>query len=105
MKDFGDNLYLAEEKNNSILCSAIGSPHLNVYWTDGDIIIRDNKLRYSAELHHNHHFTQKNYTCVAENEFGSDSQTIPIEIIGKKFAIPKKTIALFLLSISTFLIS
>lgn len=79
---FEDNISLSEGSDNSILCSAVGSPHINVYWKDGKIVIPSNELRYSTELHHDKHFTVMEYTCVAENEFGSDFQTISIQIRG-----------------------
>lgn len=80
---FDGNLFLAEGLEKAISCSAVGSPLITVSWNDSGIVIPGNELRYNSELHHDKHFTEMEFTCVAENEFGSDFRTIPIKIIGE----------------------
>lgn len=85
------NRNLIESSNDSIVCHAIGSPNLRIYWKMDDVLFPSDKLDYNLMKRMNKVFDDQlklNVTCVAENQFGADFRTISIKLIGK---MKKKT--------------
>lgn len=78
------NRKLIENSNDTIVCHAIGSPNLGIYWKLDDISFPSDKLDYNSIKRMNKVVDdQLNVTCVAENQFGADFRTISIDLIGK----------------------
>lgn len=63
----------------SVTCSAIGSPELRIVWINGEIETQNNVLMVDSSLEK---FDEKNFTCIALNEFGFDSQSVLVQIVG-----------------------
>lgn len=70
---------LPREKSVSVTCSAIGSPELRIVWINGEIETQNNVLMVDSSLEK---FDEKNFTCIALNEFGFDSQSVLVQIVG-----------------------
>lgn len=83
---FDGNQNLMEGSNDSIVCHAIGTPRINVYWKLDETIFPSNKLEYDSTIKRMEKDVgdeQLNFTCVAENKFGNDSQTVSIKFVGE----------------------
>lgn len=83
MTAFDSNLNLIEGSNKSIVCHAIGTPHLSIYWKLDETTVPFDKLEYESIKQMGKDVDDHlNFTCVAKNQFGNDSRTVSIKLIG-----------------------
>lgn len=78
--NFNESITLKRGESISVACFAVGSPNLQVFWTEDESVIAINELRIESA---NEEFKEKNFTCVAENRFGIDYRSVLIKILGE----------------------
>lgn len=79
-----ENISLVEGSNESMVCYAIGTSDPKINWKMDDNIFRSDILDYNLikQLSKTDK-DQLNLTCVAENQFGIDSHTVSVKLIGE----------------------